>query len=164
MLYTKGAIDVLLDRSTHLLTGNGVVPMTPERRAEIEKVNRELSENGLRVLAFAQRPLPEARLLTLDDEKDYTFVGLISMIDPAPSREHQGGGRGQEGRHPHRHDHRRPQGHRHPPSPNRSASSRRATWRWTAWNWRTCPTPNWTRSCPTSRCMPGSAPSTRSAS
>lgn len=82
MLYTKGAIDVLLDRSTHLLTGDGVVPMTPERRAEIEKVNRELSENGLRVLAFAQRPMAEARLLTLEDEQDYTFVGLISMIDP----------------------------------------------------------------------------------
>ena len=82
MLYTKGAIDVLLDRSTHLLTADGPVPMTPERRAEIERVNRDLSENGLRVLAFAQRPLAEARLLTLEDEKDYTFVGLISMIDP----------------------------------------------------------------------------------
>ena len=82
MLFTKGAIDVLLDRSTRLLTADGPVPMTPERRAEIERINREMSENGLRVLAFAQRPLPEARLLTLDDEQDYTFVGLISMIDP----------------------------------------------------------------------------------
>ncbi len=82
MLFTKGAIDVLLDRSTKLLTADGAVPMTAERRAEIERVNRELSENGLRVLAFAQRPMPEARLLTLEDEQDYTFVGLISMIDP----------------------------------------------------------------------------------
>ena len=161
MLYTKGAIDVLLDRSTHLLTGNGVVPMTPERRAEIEKVNRELSENGLRVLAFAQRPLPEARLLTLDDEKDYTFVGLISMIDPP-----------------------------RPESIKAVAEARKAGIRtvmitgdhkvtataiakqigifsegdMAVESWRTCPTPNWTRSCPTSRCTPGSAPSTRSAS
>ena len=82
MLFTKGAIDVLLDRSTQLLTAEGPVPMTPERRAEIERVNRELSENGLRVLAFAQRPLDEARLLQPEDEQDYTFVGLISMIDP----------------------------------------------------------------------------------
>ena len=82
MLYTKGAIDVLLDRSTRLLTAHGPVPLTPELRAEIERVNREQSENGLRVLAFAQRPMEEARLLTLEDERDYIFVGLISMIDP----------------------------------------------------------------------------------
>ena len=81
-LYTKGAIDVLLDRSTQLLTANGPVPMTPELRAQIQQVNRQQSENGLRVLAFALRPMKEARLLTLEDETDYTFVGLISMIDP----------------------------------------------------------------------------------
>ena len=82
MLYTKGAIDVLLDRSTKLLTAQGAVPLTPELRQEIQQVNQEQSENGLRVLAFAQRPLEEARLLTLEDEQDYTFVGLVSMIDP----------------------------------------------------------------------------------
>ena len=81
-LYTKGAIDVLLDRSTSLLTSRGPVPLTPELRAQIEQVNREQSENGLRVLAFAQRVLPSARLLSLEDETDYTFVGLVSMIDP----------------------------------------------------------------------------------
>ncbi len=82
MLYTKGAIDVLLDRSTRLLTARGAVPLTPELRQEIQRVNQEQSENGLRVLAFAQRPLEKARLLTLEDEQDYTFVGLVSMIDP----------------------------------------------------------------------------------
>ncbi len=82
MLYTKGAMDVLLDRSNRILTSRGVVPLTPELRQEIQRVNREQSENGLRVLAFAQRPLEKARLLTLEDEQDYTFVGLVSMIDP----------------------------------------------------------------------------------
>ena len=81
-LYTKGAMDVLLARSTRLLTSHGPVPLTPELRAQIEQVNRQQSESGLRVLAFALRPLPGARLLTLEDETDYTFVGLISMIDP----------------------------------------------------------------------------------
>ena len=81
-LYTKGAMDVLLARSTRLLTSHGPVPLTPELRAQIEQVNRQQSESGLRVLAFALRPLPSARLLTLEEETDYTFVGLISMIDP----------------------------------------------------------------------------------
>ncbi len=41
-----------------------------------------MSENGLRVLAFAYKVLPSEKLLTLEDETDYTFLGLISMIDP----------------------------------------------------------------------------------
>ena len=81
-LYTKGALDVLLDRSVSLMTAAGPVPMTAELRREIEEVNRRLSEDGLRVLAFAKRLRPGGSLLTLEDERDYTFVGLISMIDP----------------------------------------------------------------------------------
>ena len=113
MLYTKGAIDVLLDRSTKLLTAHGPVPLTPELREEIQRVNQAQSENGLRVLAFAQRPMEEARLLTLEDETDYIFVGLISMIDPPRPESVKAVGRRQAGGHPYRDDHRRPQGHSH---------------------------------------------------
>ena len=81
-MITKGAIDVLLDRSAFLLTSAGKVPMTPERKAEIMRVNNELSEQGLRVLAFANRDLDAIRPLTLEDEQNFTFLGLISMIDP----------------------------------------------------------------------------------
>ena len=81
-LYTKGAIDVLLARSTHVLTREGKVPMTPEWKERISRVNMELSMEGLRVLSFAYRELPENHTLTLDDEQDFTFIGLISMIDP----------------------------------------------------------------------------------
>ena len=81
-LYTKGAIDVLLDRSTQVLTREGPVPMTPEWREHISRVNMELSMEGLRVLAFAYRELPEGHALSLEDEKDFTFIGLVSMIDP----------------------------------------------------------------------------------
>ena len=81
-LYTKGAIDVLLDRSRYVLTREGQVPRTPEWRERIARVNMELSMEGLRVLAFSYRELPEVRALTLEDERDFTFIGLISMIDP----------------------------------------------------------------------------------
>ena len=81
-LYTKGAIDVLLARSTHVLTREGKVPMTAEWKERISRVNMELSMEGLRVLSFAYRELPENHTLTLDDEQDFTFIGLISMIDP----------------------------------------------------------------------------------
>ncbi len=84
-LCTKGAMDVLLSRSTKIMTGEGVRPITEEDKARIAQVNTELSENGLRVLAFAIREYPDAQTcpeLTLEDEHDYTFIGLISMIDP----------------------------------------------------------------------------------
>ena len=81
-LYTKGAIDVLLDRSSKLLTAQGAVALTQEKKAEILAVNQSLSESGLRVLAFAERALDSVHPLTLDDEQDLTFIGLISMIDP----------------------------------------------------------------------------------
>ena len=81
-LFTKGAIDVLLDRSKWLLTREGKVEMTPERKETIARVNMELSMEGLRVLAFAYKELDSVRPLTLDDEDDFTFIGLISMIDP----------------------------------------------------------------------------------
>ncbi len=81
-LFTKGAIDVLLDRSQSVLTADGAVPLTDQLRQQILDVNLQLSNNGLRVLAFAMKELPEERELTLADEDQFTFIGLISMIDP----------------------------------------------------------------------------------
>lgn len=81
-LLTKGAIDVLLQRADFLLTSSGAVPMTDERRAQIMQVNDTLSQDGLRVLAFAMRQLPEVRELKFEDEAHFTFVGLVAMMDP----------------------------------------------------------------------------------
>ena len=82
MLLTKGAMDVLLARSEKLLTAKGVVPLTDEMRTAIARANEGFSENGLRVLAFACREMDAERELTLEDENGFTFVGLVSMIDP----------------------------------------------------------------------------------
>ena len=82
MLLTKGAMDVLLARSEKLLTAKGVVSLTDEMRTAIARANEEFSENGLRVLAFACREMDAERELTLEDEDGFTFVGLVSMIDP----------------------------------------------------------------------------------
>ena len=55
---------------------------TDQRREQILAVNQELSSKGLRVLAFAYRDMPGAARLDFTDEREYTFIGLISMIDP----------------------------------------------------------------------------------
>ena len=64
------------------MTREGPVPLTEARRAEILAVNDQLSNQGLRVLAFGCRTLEAVRPLTLEDERGFTFLGLISMIDP----------------------------------------------------------------------------------
>ena len=82
MMFTKGAFDVLLDRTLSIATSEGIRPITQEDKAKINAANQSLSENGLRVLAFAYKILPGQTDLQLEDEKDYIFLGLISMIDP----------------------------------------------------------------------------------
>lgn len=79
---TKGALDVLLDRTIKIWDGTGVREMTAADREEIEKKNQEFSENGLRVLAFAFREVSKDNTLTLEGECDFTFIGLVAMIDP----------------------------------------------------------------------------------
>lgn len=82
ILFTKGAFDVLLDRTNTIATTEGIRELTLEDCNQINAANQSLSENGLRVLAFTYKVLPSEKLLTLEDETDYTFLGLISMIDP----------------------------------------------------------------------------------
>ena len=82
VMFTKGALDVILDRVKFIMTSEGVRELTDSDKSEILDVNRRLSESGLRVLSFAYKELDEIKELTLDDEYSYTFIGLISMIDP----------------------------------------------------------------------------------
>lgn len=81
-MITKGALDVLLKRCTGLRRQNGIEPLTEERKREIEKINREFSESGLRVLAFAHKEFEKEREISVEDEYELAFVGLISMMDP----------------------------------------------------------------------------------
>lgn len=82
LMFTKGAPDVILSRSKSVLTEHGEKPMEEDNIEFIEKINREFSQEGLRVLAFAQKSFTSQTKLTTDHEKDLTFVGLVAMIDP----------------------------------------------------------------------------------
>lgn len=82
MLLTKGALDVMLGRTTKIMMTNGVRDITDADFANIENANLKMSQNGLRVLSFGYRPMGSNACATLNDENDYIFVGLIAMIDP----------------------------------------------------------------------------------
>ena len=87
IMFTKGAVDVLLDRMKGIATVGEdgsirVCPFQEKDREAIEAQNQHFSENGLRVLGFAYREMDASEHLTLEAEKDFVFLGLISMIDP----------------------------------------------------------------------------------
>lgn len=82
VLFTKGAMDVILDRTGELMTKNGAIPMTPAWRQRLQEQNRAWSEKGLRVLAVAYRPLEEMECCSPEAENGYVFLGMAAMMDP----------------------------------------------------------------------------------
>lgn len=79
---TKGALDVLLDRTVKIRMEEGIRDITREDKEAILQKNLEFSQEGLRVLAFGYKEVPEDYTLSLDNENDFIFLGLISMMDP----------------------------------------------------------------------------------
>ncbi|RJW45916.1 cation-translocating P-type ATPase [Clostridiales bacterium TF09-2AC] len=79
---TKGALDVLLDRTVNIRLEDGIREITQADKDAILQKNLEFSQEGLRVLAFGYKEVAEDYTLSLDNENGFTFLGLISMMDP----------------------------------------------------------------------------------
>ncbi|XCP83618.1 cation-translocating P-type ATPase [Roseburia hominis] len=84
VLLTKGAVDVLLERTTFVQKEGGSFPVTEEDREEIKRQNQQYSQQGLRVLAFAYKwkDDKEQGAITADEEHSFVFLGMIAMMDP----------------------------------------------------------------------------------
>jgi P-type Ca2+ transporter type 2C len=83
--YMKGAPDIVLRLCRTVLEDGSIRPLTDERRRNILEQNESLSANALRVLGVAFRPLQEVphNPQPEDWEQEFTFIGLLGMIDPA---------------------------------------------------------------------------------
>lgn len=79
---TKGALDVMLDRTDYIRTSDGVRAITAADKEAILAQNMAFSKKGLRVLAFGYQEVEKTHVLSLDTEYGFVFLGLISMIDP----------------------------------------------------------------------------------
>ncbi|MGE3500897.1 MAG: cation-translocating P-type ATPase [Porticoccaceae bacterium] len=81
LLYCKGALEAVLPLCQQLHSDAGPVALTAADRARIEAAERRLADLGLRVLAFAWRPLLQD---TERDgwEQDLVFAGLVGLEDP----------------------------------------------------------------------------------
>ena len=82
----KGGPDVVLDRCSSALRDGQVVEIDG-MRDEILDANRSLSEQGLRVLAFAAKALDDDAMAAAGADPmaavtDLVLVGLVGIIDP----------------------------------------------------------------------------------
>src|SRR5690606_23050091 len=82
--FTKGAPDILINKSSSIFLNGEVVPFTDELKKQVLDINTQFSREALRVLAMAFRQfdsLPK-EISSETIENDMVFVGLVGMIDP----------------------------------------------------------------------------------
>lgn len=82
IMVVKGAVDVIIGRTASIQCGDEVRAITPEDIEKIEAQNQSFSREGLRVLGFAYKAVSAEEELSLEDENNLTFLGLIAMMDP----------------------------------------------------------------------------------
>ena len=82
VMFTKGALDILLPRCESILTGEGVRVMRENDRQRINAQNLDFSRQGLRVLTFVYKKMGEKEILTEKSESGYIFLGMTAMMDP----------------------------------------------------------------------------------
>lgn len=75
----KGAPEVVLERSTRVLTAGGVEDLDDTTRTQIREQIETFADDALRVLGFAFKPTDDGG----DPEENLVFVGLQGLIDPA---------------------------------------------------------------------------------
>lgn len=81
-MITKGAVDVLSKRITKIAHAGGLGLVSDADLQQIEAQNMAFSKEGLRVLAFAYKEITSYHDLSEDNEYDFTYLGLIAMMDP----------------------------------------------------------------------------------
>jgi len=90
VLYVKGAPDVLLARSSEVISADGSAAPIARHADELRAHNQRMAEQGLRVLAVAQRELSVEDWSELVDSgtapsalaQDLTLLALAGIVDP----------------------------------------------------------------------------------
>ena len=82
LLITKGAVEEMLAVCTRAEAGGELCPLTGERKAAVRARADQLNEEGMRVLAVAQKVLPEGAAVSAADEADMVLIGYLAFLDP----------------------------------------------------------------------------------
>ena len=83
-IFTKGAVDSLLEVSDRVWVDGRIEPLDDHWRGRIERANERWANEGKRVLGVAFRPLEAlpGQVSEEELERGLIFVGLVGMIDP----------------------------------------------------------------------------------
>ena len=81
-VWVKGAPESILDASARQVTAAGVVPMNARDREALLGKAEQMAAGGLRLIAFAEKPLLAAPTTQEQAESDLTFLGLAGLVDP----------------------------------------------------------------------------------
>jgi Ca2+-transporting ATPase len=80
--YSKGAPEIVLDSSSHVLKNGKESPLTEKDKAAVLGIATQMAGDALRVLGLAYKRLTELPSPKEDAEAGMVFVGLVGMIDP----------------------------------------------------------------------------------
>lgn len=85
--YMKGGTAVVLDKCSYIEIDGRIKKLSEKEKEEIKTVSRGMSEQALRVLAFAYKKFDNAKeteysKLKSFKEEEFIFLGLQGMIDP----------------------------------------------------------------------------------
>lgn len=82
-LVTKGAVEEMLSICSFVEINGDVVPFTDELKDQVMKFVSKMNEDGMRVLAIAQKnEVPEENIFSVKDESDMVLIGYIGFFDP----------------------------------------------------------------------------------
>ncbi len=81
VLYTKGAPETVLPLCSQVAMGGTLRPLTPELLALFQRAQEDMTEQGLRVLAFAHQAVA-ADYQREDLERDMVLTALVGLADP----------------------------------------------------------------------------------
>ena len=81
VLLVKGAPEVVLERSSHALTGDGSRDLDENELESWHTIAENLAAGGMRTLALAMRRLGAMPDDPADEEKDLTFLGMVGLME-----------------------------------------------------------------------------------
>jgi len=81
-LIMRGSPETVFAACKQVSLNRSEVAFTTERRAQAEAVFQRFSRDGYRVLAVAKKELSSSRHWSTSDEKEMTFLGFVSFLDP----------------------------------------------------------------------------------
>ncbi|HWV70913.1 MAG TPA: cation-translocating P-type ATPase [Pseudosphingobacterium sp.] len=81
-VYTKGALDELMERCSHVLVNGEIIKLSKQNEEHYRQIAEEMSDQSMRVLGAAYKNVNSDTIAASEMEKDLTLLGFVGMNDP----------------------------------------------------------------------------------